>query len=148
MFGSVGLFYLSLVSLAYCSVVPTAPGPNEVFKEGQGCNLSWKLDTTDTWKNFTVDLMSGSNIEMNKVTTVFKGEDGTKGRDSYVWPCPKVDPNSAIYFYQFNQEGQMPAWTTRFAIAAKNGTLTAPEHSEQPDGKPIPWGVGKLRVGK
>lgn len=36
------------------------------------------------------------------------------------------------------------AWTTRFGITGEDGKLEKPEHSVQPDGAKIPWGVGKL----
>ncbi|KNZ52281.1 hypothetical protein VP01_362g23 [Puccinia sorghi] len=144
----VSLVWLAALGMAYCSVTPTAPGPNQVFREGQQCTLSWALDTTNTWKNFSVDLMSGSNYNMNVVTNVFKNMNGTKGRTSFSWTCPQVTPNSAIYFYQFNQAGQDPGWTTRFTIASPKGQTTPPEHATQTDGKPIPWGVGKLRSSK
>jgi hypothetical protein len=78
------------------AVTPTAPGPKEVFTARQQCKLSWNLDKTNKWKSFSVDLMSGSNLDMNVVTNVFKGMDGTTGKTSHVWKCPEVDPCSAV----------------------------------------------------
>lgn len=133
-----------LLGLARSAVVPTAPGPGQVFKEGDQCTLSWSLDTTGAWKSFNVDLMSGSNFAMQLVTNVFKGRDGTKGPTTYSWTCPQVTPNSAIYFYQFTQAGADTTWTTRFAIASPSGEVTPPANSTQPGGAAIPWGIGYL----
>jgi hypothetical protein len=36
------------------------------------------------------------------------------------------------------------AWSTRFAIAGEDGNVTPAENTALPDGKAIPWGVGKL----
>lgn len=87
-----------------------------------------------------VDLMSGSNDNMTRVTTVASGLDGTDSSLSpYTWTCPEVDPYSAIYFYQVRlrvyravhlvrapvltnmqltngANSQESSWTTRFAV--------------------------------
>ncbi|WAQ83811.1 hypothetical protein PtA15_4A260 [Puccinia triticina] len=144
MLNVIAIVYLALLGTVYSAVTPTGPGPNEIFREGQPCKISWNLDTSNKWKSFSVDLMSGSNFNMNVVKNVFKGMDGTKGPASYSAPCSKVTPNSAIYFYQFNQAGEEPAWTTRFTIASLAGKFTAPANATQPDHKPIPWGVAAL----
>jgi hypothetical protein len=77
-------------------VVPTFPGPGQAFKEGGDCPISWNLDTTGKWTNFSVDLMSGSNFAMQTVSNVFKDRDGTKGETTYTWKCPTVTPTSAV----------------------------------------------------
>ena len=65
------------------------------------------------------------------------------------WANPmflQVTPNAAIYFYQFSTPA-LPTnltWTTRFTIAAADGSTTDPANSTQPDGSAIPWGVGEL----
>ncbi|PLW45520.1 hypothetical protein PCANC_10142 [Puccinia coronata f. sp. avenae] len=141
-----GLVLSFLFAAGSCAagVVPTAPGPGQIFQEGGNCTLSWNLDTTNKWTSFTVDLMSGSNTAMQPVTNVFKDRDGTKGDTSYSWKCPNVTPNSAIYFYQFTQAGADTTWTTRFTIASSSGETTPPANSVQPGGAAIPWGVGRL----
>ncbi|KAI0630817.1 hypothetical protein C8Q77DRAFT_1063410 [Trametes polyzona] len=128
-------------------VVPTAPGPNDVFKQGGDCKFSWTPDTSGTWKQTDVELMTGDNFHMVFLTTVasFDGTDPSK--TSFTFPCPEVTPNSAIYFYQFNSPaaGAAPAWTTRFTIADAQGNASPPPNDTQPDGQKIAWGTGALR---
>jgi len=137
-----------LVLVARAAMTPTAPGPGDVFSAGSVCSLSWEPDTTGLWKNVTIQLMSGQNLVMLPVTTVVTGLDGTDGSLSpYNWTCPDVDPYSAIYFYQFTQDGaDSPAWTTRFTIASANGTTVPPEHATPPSGDDIPWGIGHIAL--
>ena len=52
-------------------VVPTAPGPSDVFKEGANCTFSWTPDASGQWKQFTVQLMSGNNFNMIPVTSEY-----------------------------------------------------------------------------
>ncbi|PLW49158.1 hypothetical protein PCASD_02985 [Puccinia coronata f. sp. avenae] len=144
MISGLALSFLFAAGSCAAGVVPTAPGPGQIFQEGGNCTLSWNLDTTNKWTSFTVDLMSGSNTAMQPVTNVFKDRDGTKGDTSYSWKCPNVTPNSAIYFYQFTQAGADTTWTTRFTIASSSGETTPPANSVQPGGAAIPWGVGRL----
>ncbi|KZT74375.1 hypothetical protein DAEQUDRAFT_190275 [Daedalea quercina L-15889] len=138
---------VSLASLALADVTPTAPGPNETFIAGFNCTVDWDADMSGTWKNMTIDLMSGSNDNMSTVTNVASGLDGTDASFSPLnWTCPEVDPYSAIYFYQFTNGGNESdaQWTTRFTIASSSNTSVPPEQSQQPNGDPIPWGVGVL----
>ncbi|KAH9938164.1 uncharacterized protein B0H18DRAFT_924720 [Fomitopsis serialis] len=137
----------SLASLALADVNPTAPGPNQSFIAGSNCTLEWDADTSGTWKNMSIDLMSGSNDNMSTVTNVASALDGTDTSLSpYNWTCPEVDPYSAIYFYQFTNGGNESdsQWTTRFTIASSSNTSVSPEHSQQPNGDQIPWGDGAL----
>ncbi|TFK80833.1 hypothetical protein K466DRAFT_591632 [Polyporus arcularius HHB13444] len=127
-------------------IVPSAPGPGDVFREGGKCTLSWTPDPAGLWKETNVELMSGDNWNMVHITTItfFDGTDATK--TSYSYPCPEVTPNSAIYFYQFSSPAAPKnlTWTTRFTIAAADGSTTPPANDTQPDGQKIPWGVGAL----
>ena len=149
MLSIIAVTFMALLGAAYGVVTPTGPGPNEIFREGKPCLISWTHDTTGTWTSFSVDLMSGSNLDMKVVTNAFKGLDGTKGNTTFSWPCPAVTPNSAIYFYQFNDAaGRQPSWTTRFTIASPTGETTPPAHFTQKNGRPIPWGVGELKTKK
>ncbi|CAO1631809.1 unnamed protein product [Jaminaea pallidilutea] len=127
-------------------VSPTAPGPGDVFRAGSTCTTEWTPDTSGTWKNFTIDLMTGSNFKMTKLATVATGLDGTdSSKTSISFTCPEVSPYSAIYFYQYSLGGSgSPAWTTRWTIADANGQSTTPTHATQTDGQAIPWGTGKL----
>ncbi|KAI8446201.1 hypothetical protein BY996DRAFT_6422901 [Phakopsora pachyrhizi] len=128
----------------FLGVVPTKPGPGETYNEGGQCQIAWALDTTGTWNSFSIDLMSGSNFAMQQVVNVLKNQDGTKGPGTYSFPCPEVTPNSAIYFYQFSQHNAETTWTTRFTIASADGQTTPPANPNQPNGQPIPWGIGAL----
>ncbi|KAG2077365.1 hypothetical protein BDR04DRAFT_965056, partial [Suillus decipiens] len=133
---------------ARATIEPVSPGPGDVFRSGSPCLISWdthRSDSTDSWRNATIYLMSGSNLNMSLVTTVVEHLDGTN-MTSYDWPCPNVVPNADIYFYQFSNNGVSTGstWTSRFTIASYSGNTTLPENSKQPGGAPIPWGVGHL----
>ncbi|PWN90632.1 hypothetical protein FA10DRAFT_267081 [Acaromyces ingoldii] len=127
-------------------VTPTAPGPGDVFKSGSDCTMQWVPGTDSKWSKMTIDLMTGANQNMKKLTNVASSIDGTDSSvTSYKWTCPEVDPYSAIYFYQFtDSDGANPAWTTRFGIASPSGKLEDPPEAKQPTGEAIPWGNGKL----
>ncbi|KAG8902430.1 hypothetical protein FRB99_004493 [Tulasnella sp. 403] len=136
-----------LAGITGASVVPTAPGPGDMFRQGAVCSIQWNVDTTGDWKNMTIDLMSGSNLAMSKVTTVATGLDGTNPKlTPYNWTCPSVSPYSTIYFYQFSRGDNQTdtTWTTRFTITSSKGLYTSPSNSTQPGGEAIPWGVGVL----
>jgi len=127
-------------------VTPTGPAPGAVYDEGAPCPITWKGDTSSTtlWKNMAIQLMTGSNLNVLFITTVATGQDGTID-GQFTYPCPKVTPNSAIYFYQFNAPNALnTTFTTRFAIATTAGLTTPPANATQPNGDPIPWGVGAL----
>lgn len=137
-----------LPSFARATMIPLSPGPGDVFRSGSPCPISWDTDrsgSTQPWRNATIFLMSGSNLNMSRVTVVVERLDGTN-ISSYNWLCPNVTPNADIYFYQFSNNGNSTGstWTTRFTIASYSGNTTPPEKSKQPGGAPIPWGVGHL----
>lgn len=48
---------------------PSEPGPGAVYKEGGQCHISWDPDTTGTWTTMNIELMSGSNLQMNHITS-------------------------------------------------------------------------------
>jgi len=138
-----------LASLAVVSVHadpnPTAPGPGDSFNEGTQCSIAWDADTSGVWKVMNIELMSGSNLNMNHITTVatVDGTDPTKS--PFTYPCPSVTPNSAIYFYQFTSPASTTTyWTTRFTIADATGKSVPPANPTQPGGQAIPWGIGAL----
>ncbi|GAA6047523.1 hypothetical protein JCM3770_005789 [Rhodotorula araucariae] len=142
MFGVAQLPLVALLaaSVAQAAVTPTAPWGGNVFNVGDRCNIEWDLDTTGTWTDFSITLMTGSNLAMVPLQTVASGLDGTKGATTMDYTCPDVTPNAAIYFYQFEQAGQPTSWTTRFTIAAADGTTTKPMQSTGG----IAWGTGSL----
>ncbi|KAK0468481.1 uncharacterized protein EV420DRAFT_1224872, partial [Desarmillaria tabescens] len=140
------LFSISVVvALVRADVVPTAPGPNDVFNASSPCLIKWNVDADGDWKNMTIKLMAGSNDNMQLVETVAVGLDGTDSTVTpFTWTCPSVTPYSHIYFYEFTNgnDADGSKWTTRFTIASPSGETTPPEHSSQPNGDNIPWGTG------
>ncbi|KAH9851843.1 hypothetical protein C2E23DRAFT_732037 [Lenzites betulinus] len=143
--------YAAIVALLASAAVvsadptPTAPGPGDVFKEGGQCTFTWDVDPTGTWTEMNVELMTGDNLNMIHVTTVATIDGTDAATTSFSYACPEVTPNSAIYFYQFTASASSNrTWTTRFTIAAADGTTTPPVNTTQPDGKAVPWGVGAL----
>ncbi|THG99320.1 hypothetical protein EW026_g3018 [Hermanssonia centrifuga] len=126
---------------------PTTPGPGETYNAGSNCTITWDVDNSGTWTNITIDLKSGSNSNMSLVTNVASGLDGTDpSLTPFTWTCPEVDPYSAIYFYQFTNNGDSSTakWTTRFTIASLTDDSVTPEYPQQPNGDNIPWGEGQL----
>ncbi|KAG1783279.1 hypothetical protein EV702DRAFT_958916 [Suillus placidus] len=137
-----------LPSFACATIKPVSPGPGDVFRSGSPCLISWETDRSGSaqpWRNATIYLMSGSNLNMSMVMAVVEHLDETN-MTSYSWLCPNVTPNADIYFYQFSNNGISTGstWTSRFTIASYSGNTTLPENSKQPGGAPIPWGVGHL----
>ncbi len=41
---------------------PTEPGPNDVYREGQDCNIKWVVDSSAKWKVMNIELMTGPNL--------------------------------------------------------------------------------------
>jgi len=147
MFGIIAFTTLFAFALsARANVDPNTPGPNTIYKVGGKCHIEWFGDknSTTTWKNMAIELMTGDNYHMVHLTTVATGLDGTHD-GTFDHTCPDVDPHSAIYFYQFSAQGADKQWTTRFAIADATGKTTPPAQNIQPvSGAAIPWGVGVL----
>ncbi|GAA5828522.1 hypothetical protein JCM11251_000831 [Rhodosporidiobolus azoricus] len=140
------LFAATIIPLTSASISALEPSsPTQTFRAHSPCSFSWDIDHGGTWTSMDVDLMSGNNWEMVNVTRVASGVDGTdEGERSYTFECPEVDPPGPIYFYQFTMNGQDPVWTSRFTLAAANGTVLEAANATQPDGSPIPWGIGHL----
>ncbi|KAF8643014.1 hypothetical protein AX16_009259 [Volvariella volvacea WC 439] len=134
-------------AIVKADVTPSTPGPGAVFNEGSNCLVSWigDTDSPSNWGNMNIQLMTGDNFNMIHITTVATDLDGTTSGE-FSFPCPDVEPNSAIYFYQFTSPAtSIKTWTTRFTIAAPDGSTVPPENAVQPgSGEEIPWGVGAL----
>ncbi|KAF9222017.1 hypothetical protein BS17DRAFT_685433, partial [Gyrodon lividus] len=136
---------------AKSAITPLSPGPGDIYTAGRSCSSKWKIDPTGTWRNVTLELMSGSNYNMSLVMRVVGALDGTT-ESAYNFTCPNVAPNSNIYFYQArppskafnNADVENSVWTARFTIASPIGIVTPPEYSQQPGGSPIAWGNGRL----
>jgi len=136
--------------LTRADVTPSEPGPGDVFKAGQTCQTTWLADTDspNVWKDMSIELMTGTNLQMVHLTTIASGQDGTVG-GKFEFPCPEVNPYSAIYFYQFSSlHTTVKTWTTRFTIASPDGQSVDPPNATQPASngtiENIPWGVGAL----
>ncbi|KAJ4478169.1 hypothetical protein J3R30DRAFT_3290604 [Lentinula aciculospora] len=161
------VLFHAFICVAGDGITPTAPGPGDKFNAGSTCTIQWEVG--ENWPNFTISLMSGSNTQMQLVTTIANGLDGSDTTLSpYNWTCPEVNPYSAIYFYQFTNGNDTTnsKWTTRFTvntstslctafvyslkhissfqIASPSGDFSSPVNSTQPNGDAIPWGVGSL----
>lgn len=39
---------------SFAQVVPTTPGPNEIYTANSNCTIAWEPDSTGTWKNMTI----------------------------------------------------------------------------------------------
>jgi hypothetical protein len=48
--------FVLVVCLSFSAgqVVPTTPGPNEIYKAGSNCTIAWNPDTSGSWKNLTI----------------------------------------------------------------------------------------------
>ncbi|KAG6335997.1 hypothetical protein ID866_3092 [Astraeus odoratus] len=140
------------VLLAVTSVVrvradptPTAPGPGDIFFEGQTCSTAWDVDPTGLWTTMHIELMTGDNYNMVHLASVgiVDGTDPTMTTFSYI--CPQVSPHAAIYFYQYSSPATSNlTWTTRFTITNTTADIVSPPQSTQPGGANIPWGTGSL----
>ena len=58
-------------SLVRADVVPTGPAPGDIFNEGTTCNIAWTADTTGAWKTTNIELMTGDNLNMVHLTSMF-----------------------------------------------------------------------------
>lgn len=125
---------------------PTTPSPGAVYNEGANCDVAWNADTSGVWKTMNIELMTGSNLAMQFLKTVATVDGTDPNKNSYSYSCPEVDPNSAIYFYQFSSPySDSLYWTGRFAIADKDGNTTPPSQWTVYSGNNnVTWGVGSL----
>ncbi|OCF44718.1 hypothetical protein I317_01407 [Kwoniella heveanensis CBS 569] len=126
-------------------ITPTSPDSNTVVKVGDKIQALWTADSTSSWKDVEIQLMTGDNLQMVALATVATGIDGTSAT-SYEFTAPDVSPYSKIYFLQFTNGGDMtaPTWTTRFTIASADGTTTEPTNSTVYSGTTVEWGTGTL----
>jgi hypothetical protein len=65
------LLALATPFFALADVTPSEPGPGDSFNAGTTCHTTWLGDTdsTTTWKNMAIELMSGSNLGMVHITS-------------------------------------------------------------------------------
>ncbi|KAF9017651.1 hypothetical protein BDZ89DRAFT_1165648 [Hymenopellis radicata] len=139
------LIALALAGAAVADVVPTGPSGSDVFKEGEPCKIEWTGDVSGKWAGMAIQLMSGDNFQMVPVTTVATDQDGNSD-GTFEYTCPAVTPNSAIYFYQFTAPGSPnTTWTTRWTLAAADGSTTTPRTAPSPGAPPS---LGCRRAGR
>ncbi len=59
-------------ALVRADPTPSAPGPGDVFKQGDQCTITWDADTSGVWKEMNIELMTGNNWEMVHITSTFR----------------------------------------------------------------------------
>ena len=95
-----GLFSLLLLAApARAAITPTSPDSATVVKVGDTLNALWTEDTTGSWTDVEIQLMTGANLNMIPLAVLATGIDGTKV-SAFSVAAPDVTPNSAIYFLQ------------------------------------------------
>jgi len=136
---------LAAASPSLAAVVPTSPDASTVVKVGDNITALWTADTTGTWKDMEIQLMTGGNLQMVELAVLGQNIDGTT-LTSYTVPAPNVSPYSQIYFLQFTPGGDVTQaqWSTRFTIAGADGSTTPPTNETFWDGQNVQWGTGTL----
>ncbi|CAO3591393.1 unnamed protein product [Absidia cylindrospora] len=139
-----------MVMVVKANMSPSYPEPGSVWTAGKEYEITWEEDNTEptinaTWKNFRIDLMSGEDLDQEKLTTIAENVKGDALKHKYT--VPEVAPHAPIYFLMFTSDNGEYAWSSRFAIVGQDGKQEVPENSVQPTGEKIPWGVGKLVTG-
>ncbi|WVF72489.1 hypothetical protein IAT40_007305 [Kwoniella sp. CBS 6097] len=135
----------ALASTVSAIITPTSPDGSTVVKVGDKIQALWTADSTSSWNNVQIQLMTGDNLQMVPLATIATGIDGTTAT-SYEFTAPDVSPYSKIYFLQFTNGGDLtaPTWTTRFTIAGADGSTTDPTNSTVYSGTAVEWGTGTL----
>ncbi|KAI8339427.1 hypothetical protein BC941DRAFT_420460 [Chlamydoabsidia padenii] len=141
------LLMILLVMTANANMSPSYPEPGTVWTSGKEYEITWEEDNAEptmnaTWKNFRIDLMTGEDMDQTLLTNIAENVKGESLK--YKYTVPEVTPHAPIYFLMFTSDDGEFAWSTRFAIVSEDGKQQVPEHSSQPSGEKIPWGVGKL----
>lgn len=54
-------FFAFFLALVAADVIPTAPGPNDVFAAGDTCTSQWTPDTTGVWTNMTISRLTSAS---------------------------------------------------------------------------------------
>ncbi|ORY32091.1 hypothetical protein BCR39DRAFT_58663 [Naematelia encephala] len=139
------LLLLLTLPLGQSIITPTSPDSTTTVKVGDTIQALWDVDTTGTWTDVTCQLMTGDNYQMIALSTLGQGIDGTT-TTSLSFVAPDVTPNAEIYFLQFSNGGDLTnlTWTTRFTIAASDGSTTEPTNTTVYNGVSVNWGTGIL----
>lgn len=69
----VALVTLFVPLLVRAEVGPTVPAPGDIYNPGSLCPIAWTGDpnSTTAWKNMTIQLMTGSNLDMQIITGIY-----------------------------------------------------------------------------
>lgn len=124
------------------AVSPTYPSPGAIETEGKPFDITWTFDGKNPSVTYKIDFMTGSNDQQTVLANVATGVDPKLLK--YSFTPPKVEPEAAVYFFQFTGSDGVASWATRFGIVAPGGKLAAEPNPTQPNGDKIPWGVGKI----
>ncbi|KAH7106174.1 hypothetical protein BKA62DRAFT_689094 [Auriculariales sp. MPI-PUGE-AT-0066] len=136
---SVALVAVSLALTASAIVEPSEPAPGNDYPVGGICNIQWNADTTGTWQNTYVQLMTGSDDAMVHLTTVAHFDGTNTANTTFTYTCPDVTLYAPVYLYQFTSDASLAnpnliQWTGRFSIS-NGAVLPAPNGN---------WGTGAL----
>ncbi|KAI6023322.1 hypothetical protein EDC04DRAFT_2574719 [Pisolithus marmoratus] len=140
-----GLLAVTGLTPVHADPTPTAPGPSDVFIEGQSCSIAWSVDPTGGWTTMNIYLMTGNNYDMVRLATVGTVDGTNPTKTTYSYPCPQVSPHAPIYFYEFSSPASANlTWTTRFTITDSISNIVPAPQATQPGGANIPWGTGTI----
>jgi len=139
---------LALAALGQAAITPTSPDGSTVVRAGSTLTALWTADSTGIWNDTQIQLMTGDNFQMVPLKTLATGIDGTT-TTTFSTPCPAVSPNAKFYFLQFTRGGDVSTatWTTRFTIAAADGTTSQPTNTTNYSGTDVQWGTGAITDG-
>ena len=56
-------------ALVRAEPVPSAPGPGDVFRQGEQCSITWTPDAAGVWKEMNIQLMTGDNFNMVHISS-------------------------------------------------------------------------------
>ena len=65
MLSSFVLALLAVASPSLAAVTPTSPDGSTVVKVGDDITALWTVDTTGTWNNMEIQLMTGGNLQVS-----------------------------------------------------------------------------------
>ncbi|POW06904.1 hypothetical protein PSHT_10158 [Puccinia striiformis] len=148
MLSIIAVTFMALLGAAYGGDRnTTGPGPNEIFREGKPCLISWTHDTTGTWTSFGGP-HEWPNLDMKVVTNAFKGLDGTKGNTTSHGHVLQSLLTPLFTFTNSTMQLAANLPGLRGSHASPTGETTPPAHFTQKNGRPIPWGVGELKTKK
>ncbi|KAI6023775.1 hypothetical protein BKA83DRAFT_449421 [Pisolithus microcarpus] len=112
---------------------PIAPGPGDVFIEGQSCSIAWSVDPTGAWTTMNIHFDDWRQLQY-AIATV----DGTDPYQDHI--LVRLSQSMA----RFEESSANSTWTTRFIITDSTSDIVPAPQSTQPGGADIPWGTGTI----